>query len=116
MIGQVSVENFFLLFPELAECNHHQIERALLQASKECPTNKYGNLHQEAIAHLAAHRITIQYFQTGAIAGAAVEAAEGGSASLPKVGGGSANNLNSTSYGQEVLRIQSQLPLSGFVA
>lgn len=116
MIGTVSVENFCLLFPELAECDRHQVERALLQASKECPANIYGNLHQEAIAHLAAHRIAMQYFQTGAIAGAAVEAAKGGSPSLPKVGGGSADNLNSTSYGQEVLRIQKTLPLSGFVA
>lgn len=116
MIGIVSVENFCLLFPELAECDRHQIERALLQASKECPTHKYGNLHQEAIAHLAAHKIAMQFFQTGAIAGAAVEAAKGGSPSLPKVGGGSANNLNSTSYGQEVIRIQSQLPICGIIA
>jgi hypothetical protein len=58
----------------------------------------------------------MQYFQSGAIAGAAVEAAKGGSPSLPKVGGGSAENLSSTSYGQEVLRIRQTLPLSGFVA
>lgn len=116
MIGTVSPENFYTLFPELAECDRHQVERALLQASKECPTTTYGNLHQEAIAHLAAHKIAMQYFQTGAIAGAAVEAAKGGSPSLPKVGGGSADNLSSTSYGQEVLRIQRTLPLSGFVA
>lgn len=115
MIGIVSVENFCLSFPELAECDRYQIERALLQASKECPTHIYGNLHQEAIAHLAAHRVAMQYFQTGAIAGAAVEAAKGGSPSLPKAGG-SAENLNSTSYGQEVLRIRQTLPLSGFVA
>jgi hypothetical protein len=116
MIGQVSVENFCLLFPELAECDRHQIERALLQVSKECPAAIYGNFHQEAIAHLAAHRIAIQYFQAGAIAGAAVEAAKGGSPSLPKSGGGSAENLSSTSYGQEVLRIRQTLPLSGFVS
>lgn len=116
MIGTVSPENFYTSFPELADCDRHQVERALLQASKECPATIYGNLHQEAIAHLAAHRITMQYFQTGAIAGAAVEAAKGGSPSLPKAGGGSVENLNSTSYGQEVLRIQSLLPLSGFVA
>lgn len=115
MIGIVSVENFCLSFPELAECDRYQIERALLQASKECPTHIYGNLHQEAIAHLAAHRVAMQYFQTGAIAGAAVEAAKGGSPSFPKAGGG-AENLNSTSYGQEVLRIRQTLPLSGFVA
>ena len=115
MIGIVSVENFCLSFPELAECDRYQIERALLQASKECPTHIYGNLHQEAIAYLAAHRVAMQYFQTGAIAGAAVEAAKGGSPSLPKTGG-SAENLNSTSYGQEVLRIRQTLPLSGFVA
>lgn len=116
MIGIVSVENFCLLFPELAECDRHQVERALLQASKECPTTIYGNLHQEAIAHLAAHRIAMQYFQAGAIAGAAVEAAKGGSPSLPRAGGGNIESLNSTSYGQEVLRIQRTLPLSGFVA
>jgi hypothetical protein len=116
MIGQVSVENFCLLFPELAECDRYQIERALLQASKECPAHKYGNLHQEAIAHLAAHKIAMYLFQLGVIAGAAVEAAKGGSPSLPKVGGGSANNLNSTSYGQEVIRIQSQLPTCGIIA
>ena len=116
MIGIVSVENFCLLFPELAECDRFQIERALLQASTECPVSIYGNSHQDAIAHLAAHRIAMQYFQTGAIAGAAVEAAKGGSSSLPKTGGGSASNLNSTSYGQEVLRIQSQLPICGFVS
>ena len=116
MIGQVSAENFCLLFPELAECDRHQVERALLQASKECSARIYGNLHQEAIAHLAAHKIAMQYFQTGAIAGAAVEAAKGGSPSLPKAGGGNVENLNSTSYGQEVLRIQKTLPLSGFVA
>ena len=52
MIGIVSVENFCLSFPELAECDRYQIERALLQASKECPTHIYGNLHQEAIAIL----------------------------------------------------------------
>ena len=116
MIGIVSVENFCLLFSEFAECDRHQIERALLQASKECPATIYGNLHQEAIAHLAAHRIAMQYFQTGAIAGAAVEAAKGGSPSLPKAGSSSAENLSSTSYGQEVLRIRQTLPLSGFVA
>lgn len=116
MIGIVSVENFRLRFPELAECDRHQVEWALLQASKECNTAIYGNLHQEAIAHLAAHRIAMQFFQAGAIAGAAVEAAKGGSPSLPKAGGGSIENLNSTSYGQEVLRIRQTLPLSGFVA
>lgn len=115
MIGTVSFENFCLLFPELAECDRYQVERALLQASKECPVHKYGNLHQEAIAHLAAHRIAMQTFQMGVIAGAAVEAAKGGSSSLPKAGGGSVENLNSTSYGQEVLRIRQTLPLSGFV-
>ena len=76
MIGIVSVENFCLLFPELAECDRHQVERALLQASKECPAHIYGNLHQEAIAHLAAHKVAMQYFQSGTIAGAAVEAAK----------------------------------------
>lgn len=116
MIQIVSVEDFCLLFPELSGCDRHQVERALLQASKECPATIYSNLHQEAIAHLAAHRIAMQFFQTGVIAGAAIEAAKGGSPSLPKVGGGSADNLNSTSYGQEVLRIQRTLPLSGFVA
>lgn len=116
MIGIVSVENFCLLFPELAECDRHQVQRALLQASKECPTAIYGNLHQEAIAHLAAHRVAMQTFQMGVIAGAAVEAAKGGSPSLPKSGGGNIENLNSTSYGQEVLRIRQTLPLSGFVA
>lgn len=116
MIGQVFVENFCLLFPELAECDRHQVERALLQASKECPVAIYGNLHQEAIVHLAAHRIAMQVFQMGVIAGAAVEAAKGGSPSLPKVGGVDAENLNSTSYGQEVLRIRQTLPISGFVA
>jgi hypothetical protein len=115
MIGIVSVENFCLLFPELSGCDRHQVERALLQAGKECPAIIYGNLHQEAIAHLAAHRIAMQYFQSGAIAGAAVEAAKGGSPSLPKVGGGG-DNLGSTSYGQEVLRIRQTLPLSGFIA
>lgn len=116
MIGIVSVENFCLLFPELAECDRHQVDRALLQASKECPATIYGNLHQEAIAHLAAHRIAMQYFQSGAIAGAAVEAAKGGSPSLPKAGGGSVESLSSTSYGQEVIRIRQTLPLSGFIA
>jgi hypothetical protein len=116
MIGIVSVENFCLLFPELAECDRHQIERALLQASKECPAHIYGNLHQEAVAHLAAHRMAMQHFQMGAIAGAAVEASKGGSPSLPKAGGGNVENLNSTSYGQEVLRIRQTLPISGFVA
>jgi len=115
-MGIVSIENFCLLFPELAECDRHHVERALLQASKECPAAIYGNLHQEAIAHLAAHRIAMQYFQAGAIAGAAVEAAKGGTPSLPKAGGGNVENLNSTSYGQEVLRIRQTLPLSGFVA
>ena len=115
MIGIVSVENFCLSFPELAECDRYQIERALLQASKECPAHIYGNLHQEAIAHLAAHKVAMQYFQSGTIAGAAVEAAKGGSPSLPKAGGGSASNLNSTSYGQEVLRIREQLPICGMV-
>lgn len=116
MIQIVSVEDFCLRFLELAKCDRHQVERALLQASKECPATIYGNLHQEAIAHLAAHRIAMQYFQSGAIAGAAVEAAKGGSPSLPKTGSGSAENLSSTSYGQEVLRIRQTLPLSGFVA
>lgn len=116
MIQIVSVEDFCLLFPELSGCDRYQVERALLQASKECPATIYGNLHQEAIAHLAAHRIAMQYFQTGVIAGAAVEAAKGGSPSLPKAGSSSAENLNSTSYGQEVLRIQKTLPLSGFIA
>jgi Protein of unknown function (DUF4054) len=112
----ISPEEFMLQFPELAECDRHQIERALIQSGIECPVKIYGDRHQEAVANLAAHKLAMQYFQSGAIAGAAVEASKGGTPSLPKVGGGNASNLSSTSYGQEVLRIQSQLPICGFIA
>lgn len=106
-------ENFLLLFPEFGECNRFQIERALLQANKECPLCIWGNLHQEAVANLAAHKLAMQYFQVGAIAGAAVEAAKGGTPSLPKPSSGSA--LSATSYGQEFLRIKEGLPITGVI-
>lgn len=106
-------EAFLLQFPEFSECDRHQIEAALLQAGKECPFSIWGDWRWEAICNLAAHRLAMQYFQVGAIAGAAVESAKGGNPSIPKPNGGS--GLTSTSYGQEFIRLRDGLPITGMV-
>lgn len=114
MIATILPENFMLRFPELSGCDRLHIEQALRQASMECPHCTYGCWQLDAIANLAAHKLAMQYFQAGAIAGAAIEAAKGGSPSLPKAVSGSP--LTSTSYGQEFIRIRDGLPITGFVA
>lgn len=108
-----SPENFLLLFPEFGGCDRHQIEKALLQASRECPISVWGAWHQDGANNLAAHKLAMQYFQVGAIAGAAVESAKGGTPSIPKPNSGA--GLSSTSYGQEFIRIRDGLPIAGMV-
>lgn len=108
-----SPEQFLLLFPEFSGCDRHQIENALRKAAIECPFSIWREWQQDAVDNLAAHNLAMQYFQVGAIAGAAVESAKGGSPSIPKPNSGA--GLSSTSYGQEFIRIREGLPITGMV-
>lgn len=111
-----TAEQFILWYPEFAANNRDQIFRVISLAQGECLASVWGCDRVQAIASLAAHKLLMQFAQAGQIAGMAIEAAKGGTPSLPKPGGGNPSaDLGATAYGQEFLRLKRGLSITGMV-
>lgn len=109
-------EEFMLWFPEFSQSDRTQIERFIRQAQRECPLNPWGNDRTDAVSYLVAHKLAMNHYQVGQMAGVAVESAKGGTPQLPKGGvKDSDSNLAVTMYGQEFLRIQEGLGIMGMI-
>lgn len=115
----VSPEEFILTFPEFSKNEREQINLYLRQSQRECPGKPWNALKEkrgDAIKYLTAHRLAMNFYQIGNLAGSSIEAAKGGNPALPKGGLAQINSdLTSTHYGQEFLRIKNTLPLLGIL-
>lgn len=105
------VEQFFQQYPTFRGQDRDWIEVTLEQAAQDLNVGVWGDRYQKALFLLTAHYLTREFQQRQAIASDAISASKGegveGVASP-------AHPWEATAYGQELLRMQASLPVTGF--
>ncbi len=78
--------------------------RAIAEAARECPYEKWGDDQESGVLLYASHLLECEWWQRIQTSGAASAIAQGQSASQPTLA-----NLDSTTYGQRFQRLRSNL-------
>lgn len=110
--------------PQFSKLAPQAIEEAIAESQADCPVAFWGGgigskpqdrfRRFRAVKALTAHKLKIRYSQFGVMAGEAVEAAKGGTPSLPATSPNE-DDYMATSFGREFIRLRNQIPICGIV-